>query len=73
MQLLSATLEASLSLIFTLFVYKPYGSLQVYTCQSQFLYEWYPMLFNPLVNYTHTQRCTSEVVYPRYVFPLHAC
>jgi hypothetical protein len=69
LQLLSATLEASLSLIFSLLIYKPVGSFEVYTCQSHFLYEWYPMLFNPLVNYTHIMRCTSEVVYPRYSLP----
>uniref|UniRef100_A0A914Q4D8 JNK1/MAPK8-associated membrane protein n=1 Tax=Panagrolaimus davidi TaxID=227884 RepID=A0A914Q4D8_9BILA len=69
LQFLSAAFEAVLSLIFTLLIYKPIGSLHVYTCQNNFLYEWYPMLFNPLVNYTHIMRCTSEVVYPRYSLP----
>jgi len=69
LQFVSAALESSLALLFSLLIYKPIGSLEVYTCQKQHLYEWYPMLYNPIINYTLTMKCSSEIVYPLYSLP----
>ncbi|KAE9556744.1 hypothetical protein FO519_000150 [Halicephalobus sp. NKZ332] len=69
LQFVSAALESSLALILTLLIYKPVGSLTVHTCQKHFLFEWYPMLYNPVINYTQTMKCSSEVVYPLYSLP----
>uniref|UniRef100_A0AC34QV06 Uncharacterized protein n=2 Tax=Panagrolaimus sp. JU765 TaxID=591449 RepID=A0AC34QV06_9BILA len=69
LQFLSAALESSLGFIFTLLIFKPYGSLKIFTCQKHFLFEWYPMFYNPTINYTKTLKCSSELVYPMFSFP----
>lgn len=64
LQFLSAALESFLAFMFTMLIFKPYGSLKIYTCQKHFLFEWYPMFYNPVVNFTRTLKCSSELVYP---------
>ncbi|KAI1701451.1 JNK1/MAPK8-associated membrane protein [Ditylenchus destructor] len=68
-QICCVMLESSLSLITALLISNPSGSLSVYGCPTQSIYEWYPMFFNPLVNYTKVLRCSHELVYPRYTLP----
>uniref|UniRef100_A0A915CPJ8 Uncharacterized protein n=1 Tax=Ditylenchus dipsaci TaxID=166011 RepID=A0A915CPJ8_9BILA len=68
-QMLCAFLETSLALLFSLLLVSPVGSLKLYGCLSHGLQEWYPMLHNPVVNYTKTLRCSYELVYPLYSLP----
>ncbi|KAI6186944.1 hypothetical protein M3Y98_00188300 [Aphelenchoides besseyi] len=68
-QLICAALEATLGLMTSLLIYPPYGSFKLYGCRKSRLIEWYSMLNNPVVNHTHTLRCTYEIVYPLYSLP----
>lgn len=69
LQMSCSFLESSLSLTSALLLAPPTGWLSVQGCATQGLYEWYPMFFNPVVNYTKVLRCSHELVYPRYSLP----
>ncbi|KAI6213897.1 hypothetical protein M3Y94_00205500 [Aphelenchoides besseyi] len=68
-QLICAASEATFGLMTSLLIYPPYGSFKLYGCRKSRLIEWYSMLNNPVVNHTHTLRCTYEIVYPLYSLP----
>lgn len=63
-QLACCLLESSIAFVCSLLLVKPVGSLVVHGCRKGGIQEWYPMFHNPVINYTHTLRCTYEVVYP---------
>ena len=62
----SVVIEVALSAIFTLLLTEPFGKLNFLTCGSQGLADWYPIFFNPRIDYTTTLYCTQEIVYPLY-------
>uniref|UniRef100_A0A7E4UVH8 JNK1/MAPK8-associated membrane protein n=1 Tax=Panagrellus redivivus TaxID=6233 RepID=A0A7E4UVH8_PANRE len=68
-QILCGFLESTLSVVLVLFIYEPFGTLTIHSCQNHELYQWYSMWYNPVINYTRTLRCTSEIVYPLYSLP----
>lgn len=49
-----AAIESTLSLISAMLVFKPVGSLELHGCRKGKFNEWYSMLQNPIINYTHT-------------------
>ena len=57
-QLACATLEATLALLTAIFVFPPFGQLQIYSCRRSRLHEWYSTFHHPQINATHTLRCT---------------
>ena len=58
--------EDILSLVITLLVVEPFGSLDVNTCSPQRLSDFYTLFFNPSPDYKKTIYCTHEAVYPLY-------
>lgn len=65
-QYLSALVEAVLSVIVTLLLLDPVGTLSVRSCPAHSLADWYTLLYNPSPNYDHKLICTQEAVYPLY-------
>jgi hypothetical protein len=43
------------------------GSLTFYSCSVETVTDFYPIFFNPSLDYVHTIHCTYEVVYPLWV------
>ena len=64
--IISIVVEVSLSAILTLLLTEPYGKMSFITCGSRGLADWYPIFFNPRIDYTTTLYCTQEIVYPLY-------
>ena len=58
--------ENVLSLLITLLVVDPIGSLQINTCSPKRLSDFYTLFFNPSPDYKNTIYCTHEAVYPLY-------
>ncbi|CAF0973439.1 unnamed protein product [Didymodactylos carnosus] len=56
--------ELSIAFLLTLLVFPPYGKLNIHVCQIKMLSDFYPVFYNPVVNYTKKLRCSYEVVYP---------
>jgi hypothetical protein len=69
LQFICAAMESTLSLISAMLIFDPIGSFQLNGCRKGRFNEWYSMFQNPVINYTHTLRCTYEVVYPLYSLP----
>lgn len=59
-------IENVLSLLVTLLLVDPIGSLQINTCSPQRLSDFYTLFFNPSPDYKNTIYCTHEAVYPLY-------
>ncbi|XP_065338699.1 JNK1/MAPK8-associated membrane protein isoform X2 [Cloeon dipterum] len=70
----SALVEVVLSVVLTLLLMEPKGSLTVYSCPSFNLSDWYTLLHNPSPDYKYTLHCTQEAAYPLYsmVFVFYA-
>ncbi len=70
---LLALLEVALAALATLLLFEPVGSLEVASCRTERLSDWYSYFHNPQPNYGETLYCTQEVVYPLYtmVFVFH--
>ncbi|XP_075260118.1 JNK1/MAPK8-associated membrane protein-like [Convolutriloba macropyga] len=62
----SIIFELICSLIATLLFFEPFGSFSFHNCGSKSLADWYPIFFNPRIDFTATLYCTQEVVYPLY-------
>lgn len=66
-----ATLECSTAALVSLLATgEPSFSLHPHSCPVLLLSDWYPPLYNPLINYARRLRCANEAVYPRYSLPL---
>ncbi|XP_063222180.1 JNK1/MAPK8-associated membrane protein-like [Bacillus rossius redtenbacheri] len=63
---LSALVETAGAATLTLLMSDPWGSLQVRSCRTQRLSDWYTLLKNPSPNYGRVLHCTQEAVYPLY-------
>lgn len=59
-------IETTLSVIFTLLVLPPQGSIGLNSCRVSSVNDFYPIFFNPSVDYVHSLKCSYEVVYPLY-------
>jgi len=44
----------------------PIGQLVIRSCRTQWLSDWYTVLYNPTPDYRESLRCTQEAVYPLY-------
>lgn len=42
----------------------PIGQLSIRSCRTQWLSDWYTVLYNPTPYYFEPLRCTQEAVYP---------
>jgi len=62
----SIIFELICSVVATLLFCEPFGSLSFNNCGSKELADWYPIFFNPRIDFTATLYCTQEVVYPLY-------
>jgi len=69
LQIASNFIECSLALFCSLLIFNPVGELNVHGCEKNGAHEWYPVFLNPVVNYTDTLSCSSELVYPLYSMP----
>ncbi|CAG2103767.1 unnamed protein product [Medioppia subpectinata] len=58
--------ENIVSLLISLLVTEPFGSLQLNTCPPKRLSDFYTLFFNPSPDYKTTIYCTQEAVYPLY-------
>lgn len=67
---LSAFVESALAAIFSLLANEPQGSLDLTSCKSEQLADWYTIFFNPKPDYVNTLHCTQEAVYPLYTIVL---
>lgn len=61
---LSALVEVCLASVATLLIVEPTGTLQIKSCRSIHLSDWYTLLHNPNPHYGDTLHCTQEAVYP---------
>ncbi|KRZ08299.1 RNA-binding protein 25, partial [Trichinella zimbabwensis] len=68
-QIAAAFVECVFPAILSLLIVEPKGSLNFYTCGVQKLQDWYPVFYNPVIDYTKTVHCTQEAVYPLYFLP----
>ncbi|VDK85276.1 unnamed protein product [Litomosoides sigmodontis] len=69
LQHLCCLLECGLSALLSLLLMPPRGTPILYGCTKNSLRDWYPVFYNPVVNHTHTLRCTQEIVFPLYSLP----
>ncbi|CAD5230074.1 unnamed protein product [Bursaphelenchus xylophilus] len=69
LQILCALLESTLALLFSFLAFEPYGHLKLNGCRKGRISEWYPFLYNPIVDNGLVLKCSSEVVYPLYSLP----
>ena len=60
----SVALESIVSVIFTLLLFDPVGSLSLESCGVERISDWYTMFYNPAPDYVHSIHCTQEAVYP---------
>nr|CAD7402629.1 unnamed protein product [Timema cristinae] len=63
---LSALVETTMAAVLTLLMSEPWGKLEVRSCRTQKLSDWYTLLHNPNPDYADTLHCTQEAVYPLY-------
>jgi len=60
----TALAEVLISIVLTLLLMEPKGSLEVHSCPSFNLSDWYTLLHNPSPDYKYTLHCTQEAAYP---------
>ncbi|KXJ25883.1 JNK1/MAPK8-associated membrane protein isoform X2 [Exaiptasia diaphana] len=65
-----AAIETLCAAIVTLLLNEPKGSLNLISCKSEQLSDWYTVFFNPKPDYVNTIYCTNEAVYPLYTIVL---
>lgn len=63
----SAILEVIVAAISAVLSVDPIGHLWIRSCRTQWLSDWYTVLYNPTPDYRESLRCTQEAVYPLYV------
>jgi len=64
---ISAILEIFIAVVLAVLVVDPIGQLWIRSCRTQWLSDWYTVLYNPTPDYRESLRCTQEAVYPLYV------
>lgn len=62
-------LECLVAFIAAILVFPPRLSFAVWGCARSSIKEWYPELYNPIINHVKPLRCSYEVVFPLYSFP----
>uniref|UniRef100_A0A1B6KTR5 JNK1/MAPK8-associated membrane protein n=1 Tax=Graphocephala atropunctata TaxID=36148 RepID=A0A1B6KTR5_9HEMI len=67
---LCALVEVSVAAALTVWLTDPFGQMDLRTCNSHQLSDWYTLLHNPQPNYEETIHCTQEAVYPLYTMVL---
>lgn len=65
---ISAIVEVTLAAVSAVLLVDPIGQLLIRSCRTQWLSDWYTVLYNPTPYYLEPLRCTQEAVYPLYVF-----
>jgi len=60
-------LEIFIAAALAVLVVDPIGQLWIRSCRTQWLSDWYTVLYNPTPDYRESLRCTQEAVYPLYV------
>ncbi|KAJ1372857.1 hypothetical protein KIN20_035143 [Parelaphostrongylus tenuis] len=55
--------------IATILIFPPRFSFVIWGCARSSIKEWYPQLYNPIINHVKPLRCSYEVVFPLYSFP----
>lgn len=63
---ISAILEIFIAAAVAVLVVDPIGQLWIRSCRTQWLSDWYTVLYNPTPDYGESLRCTQEAVYPLY-------
>ncbi|MCP9260758.1 JNK1/MAPK8-associated membrane protein [Dirofilaria immitis] len=63
LQHLCCLLECVLSALLSILLMPPRGTPILYSCTKNSLRDWYPIFYNPVVNHTHTLRCTQEIIF----------
>lgn len=64
---ISVVLEMVIAAILAVLSVDPIGQLRIRSCRTQWLSDWYTVLYNPTPYYLEPLRCTQEAVYPLYV------
>jgi len=64
---ISAVLEVAIAAISAVLSVDPIGQLLIRSCRTQWLSDWYTVMYNPTPYYLESVRCTQEAVYPLYV------
>jgi len=64
---ISAILEVIIASASSVLAVDPIGQLVIRSCRTQWLSDWYTVLYNPTPDYRESLRCTQEAVYPLYV------
>jgi len=60
-------LEIFIAAASAVLIVDPIGQLWIRSCRTQWLSDWYTVLYNPTPDYGESLRCTQEAVYPLYV------
>ncbi|XP_050524542.1 JNK1/MAPK8-associated membrane protein [Daktulosphaira vitifoliae] len=63
---ISATLEVITAATLAVLAVDPLGQISIRSCRTQWLSDWYTVLYNPTPDYHEPLRCTQEAVYPMY-------
>ncbi|KAK6755156.1 hypothetical protein RB195_013875 [Necator americanus] len=66
---LCCVLECIAASIATVLVFPPRLSFKLWGCARSNIKEWYPELYNPIINHVKPMRCSYEVVFPLYSLP----
>jgi len=61
---ISAILEIFIAAVSAVLIVDPIGQLYIRSCRTQWLSDWYTVLYNPTPDYRESLRCTQEAVYP---------
>lgn len=60
-------MEIFIAAVSAVLIVDPIGHLWIRSCRTQWLSDWYTVLYNPTPDYRESLRCTQEAVYPLYV------
>ncbi|KAK6060518.1 hypothetical protein COOONC_01817 [Cooperia oncophora] len=66
---LCCVLECIIASVAAVLVFPPRLSFTVWGCARSSIKEWYPELYNPIINHVKPMRCSYEVVFPLYSLP----
>ncbi|KHJ88385.1 hypothetical protein OESDEN_11823 [Oesophagostomum dentatum] len=66
---LCCVFECLIASIAAVLVFPPRLSFKLWGCARSNIKEWYPELYNPIINHVKPMRCSYEVVFPLYSLP----
>ncbi|RCN44677.1 hypothetical protein ANCCAN_09322 [Ancylostoma caninum] len=66
---LCCVFECVVASIAAILVFPPRLSFKLWGCARSNIKEWYPELYNPIINHVKPMRCSYEVVFPLYSLP----